>query len=76
MSADERLWRLENAVATLAEVSANRGRRTARLEEAVVRLEERTGRLGDEFARSAEGLRAPAQSGINQQRRITQVEES
>jgi chromosome segregation ATPase len=40
MSADERILRLENAMATLAELAADRERRVSRLEEALVTLVE------------------------------------
>ena len=38
MSTDDRILRLENAMATLAELSANHEQRIARLEESTVRL--------------------------------------
>ena len=40
MSADDIILRLENAMATLAELAADQERRTARLEESTARLEE------------------------------------
>ena len=42
MAAEERILRLENTMATLAELSADHGRRRARIEEAFVTLAELT----------------------------------
>lgn len=90
MSADERILRLENALATLAEFGANQERRTARLEEAFARLEESSRHheerlqrledgfrgLEDGFRGLAEGFRALAQVGVDQQRRTARLEDS
>jgi chromosome segregation ATPase len=62
MSADERILRLENALATLAELSAHQEQRITRLEEISGRLEE--------------GFRALAQVSVDQQRRVARLEES
>jgi predicted nuclease with TOPRIM domain len=51
MSTDDRILRLENAMATLAELSANQEGRIARLEEASAHLEETTARLQDSTVR-------------------------
>ena len=49
MSADDRILRLENAMATLAELAADQERRTARLEESTAHLQESTARLEESF---------------------------
>ena len=45
MSTDDRILRLENAMATLAELTANQEGRIARLEESTMRFEESMARL-------------------------------
>ncbi|HYY42486.1 MAG TPA: hypothetical protein VE775_07105 [Pyrinomonadaceae bacterium] len=49
MSTDDRILRLENAMATLAELSANQEGRIAHLEETTARLQESTMRLQESF---------------------------
>jgi membrane protein involved in colicin uptake len=57
MSSEERILRLENAMATLAELSANQEQRTARLEESFLRLEESNRRLEESNRRLEESNR-------------------
>ena len=56
MSTEDRFLRLENALATLAELSANHEQRIARLEESFVRLEESSVRLEEAFGRLEEAF--------------------
>lgn len=51
MSTDDRFLRFENAMATLAELSANQEERIARLEASTAQLQESTTRLQDSTAR-------------------------
>ena len=76
MSADERILRLENAMATLAELSADREQRAARLEEIAGQHSERLQRLEDGFGVVQEVLRALLKIGEGQQRRVALAEES
>lgn len=69
MSADERILRLENAMATLAEFSAGHEQRITLLEAGLTRLEEG-------FTRLTEGFRSLTQVSVGQQRRTARLEES
>ncbi|HEX8181515.1 MAG TPA: hypothetical protein VF525_18385 [Pyrinomonadaceae bacterium] len=69
MSTDDRILRLENAMATLAELSANQEGRIARLEESTLRLEESTMRMQESMARMHESM-------MSMQGSVTHLQES
>ena len=87
MSTEDRFLRLENALATLAELSANHEQRIARLEESSVRLEESSVRLeassvrleassvrlGEAFGRLEEGFLRLGEAFVT---RVPRLEES
>jgi chromosome segregation ATPase len=73
---EDRILRLENAMATLAEISAQHNERLAAIERSNQRLEQTAQRLEQTAQRLEQNVQALGELTANVQRRVTRLEES
>jgi chromosome segregation ATPase len=73
---EDRILRLENAMATLAEISAQHNERLAAIERSNQRLEQTVQRLEQTAQRLEQNVQTLGELTANVQRRVTRLEES